>query len=90
MLEKKAFVMDIGSSETVQCSLENETSYIKWYDDAGRVLKSNSGGRIEVTGGTLTINNVKLSDGGTYQCRGLTYTRFYTIYVNGKLVVFVI
>ena len=84
-MEKKAYVMDIGSSETVACSLQNETEYIKWYDGVDRELKSTPEKKIEVSGGTLIINNIQLSDGGTYQCRGLTYTRLYTIYVNGRV-----
>jgi len=78
--------MDIGSSEEVQCSLNNETFMIKWYDGStGHELKSTPGGRIVVSDGTLKINNVQLTDGRTYECRALTYTRFYTIYVNGRL-----
>ena len=83
VLEKRTFVSDIGSSETFKCSLKNDTAMTKWYiKGAGASL---SGGRIKKSGGTLTIKNVQLSDGGTYECRGLKYTRFYTIYVNGRL-----
>ena len=85
MLENKVYVMDIGSSEEVKCSLKNETNIIKWYDGKGRELNASSRGRLEASGGRLSIRNVQLSDGGTYECRGLTYNRFYTIYVNGRL-----
>ncbi|KAJ7377505.1 hypothetical protein OS493_028488 [Desmophyllum pertusum] len=74
--------MDIGSKEKFRCSLQNETNLIRWYNSAGQEL--NSGGRIKAfSDGTFAIQRVELSDGGTYQCRGLEYIQYYTIYVNG-------
>ena len=35
--------------------------------------------------GELIIKKVQFSDGGTYECRGLEYARYYTIYVNGTV-----
>ena len=90
VLEKKTYVVDIDTSETIHCSLQNETSVVAWYDGNGNELKS--GGRITVSSKTLVLSDVQLSDGGTYECRGLTpgthvtYARFYTIYVNGRLI----
>ena len=83
-MEKKQHVVNIGSEETIPCSLQNETKYIKWYDSIGQELKPISG-KIEMSGNTLKIKNITLSDGGTYQCQGLTYMRAYTIYVTGGL-----
>ena len=83
-MEKKQYVVNIGSEETIPCSLKNETKYIKWYDSIGQELNSTPG-RIEISGSTLTLKKITLSDGGTYQCQGLTYMRAYTIYVTGGL-----
>ena len=90
VLEKKSYVVDIDTSETIHCSLQNETSVVAWYDGKGNELKS--GGRITVSSKTVVLSDVQLSDGGTYECRGftsgthVTYARFYTIYVNGRLI----
>ena len=49
-------------------------------------INSTSGARVKANkNGELIINNVQLSDGGTYECRGLEYTKYFTIYVNGML-----
>lgn len=77
--------MDIGSKETFRCTLKNETTLIRWYNSTGQVSNSASGGRIKTfRNGTFTIESVKLSDGGIYQCKGLKYTQYYTIYVDGR------
>ncbi|XP_068714006.1 lysyl oxidase homolog 2-like isoform X1 [Montipora foliosa] len=86
VLEKKNVSSNLGSTETVQCSLEkeNQNGKVKWYEIGTTTSELNSDGRIEVKGVTLTIKNVQLADGGTYECRGERYTRFYTVYVNGE------
>ncbi|XP_068748867.1 scavenger receptor cysteine-rich domain-containing group B protein-like [Montipora capricornis] len=86
VLEKKSLSSNLGSTETVQCSLEkeNQNGKVKWYEIGTTTSELNSNGRIEVKGVTLTIKNVQLADGGTYECRGERYTRFYTVYVNGE------
>ena len=86
VLEKKSLSCNLGSTETVQCSLEkeNQNGKVKWYEIGTTTSELNSDGRIEVKGVTLTIKNVQLADGGTYECRGERYTRFYTVYVNGE------
>ena len=85
MLEKKHHVCDLESVETVKCSMvETELGQkISWYNGVTGV-KIKSGGRVELTGPFLKIYNVQLDDAGTYECRGVSSTRFYTIYVNGK------
>ena len=86
MLEKKHHVCDLESTETVQCSNEDPTGLgqnILWYNGSTGV-KIKSGGRVELNGLSLKINNVQLDDAGTYECRGVSSTRFYTIYVNGE------
>ena len=87
VLEKQSIVIDIGTNETIQCYLQNENDFIRWYDDTGDEFNSTPGGRIEVSGGTLSIRNAQSSDGGTYECRGLIYSRFYTAYVNGRSII---
>ena len=87
MLEKKHHVCDLESTETVKCSNEDGSEFdqsILWYNGSTGV-KIKSGGRIELNGLYLKINNVQLDDAGTYECRGVSSTRFYTIYVNGEL-----
>ena len=79
--------LDVGKTETIRCSLENETNYISWFVN-NRLQEVNSTSETRVnanSNGELTITNVQLSDGGTYECRGLEYTRYYTIYVNGTV-----
>ena len=89
VLEKKSLSSNLGSTETVQCSLEkeNQNEKVKWYEigtTAGELDLHDLHERVEVKGVTLTIKNVQLDDGGTYECRGERYTRFYTVYVNGE------
>ena len=77
--------LDVDSSEIIRCSLENETTHITWFNNKNQEINSTSETRMEANkNGELTIKNVQLSDGGTYECRGLEYTRYYTIYVNGR------
>ena len=73
----------IDNDEKITCSLGNDTEHIKWYDSAGIELTKKSQ-RINASGRELTVDKVHLSDAGTYQCRGLTYTRPYIIYVMGR------
>ena len=86
VLEKKHHVCDLESTETVKCSNKDLTrrgQNISWYNGSTGV-KIKSGGRIELNGLFLKIKNVQLDDAGTYECRGVFSTRFYTIYVNSE------
>ena len=85
MLENKHHVFNIGSTETVKCSKVQTKlgQNISWYYGATGV-KIKSGGRIELSGLSLKIKKVQLDDAGTYECRGESSTRFFTIYVNSK------
>ena len=86
VLEKKHHVCDLESTETVKCSnkdLDEFGQNISWYNGSTGV-KIKSGGRIGFNGFSLKINRVQLDDAGTYECRGLSSTRFLTIYVNGE------
>lgn len=86
-LPNEKMVLAIGKEETFRCTLKNET-IIRWYNSTGQQLHSESGGRIQTfRDGTFAIRSVRLSDGGTYTCQGLTYIRYYTIYVNGRYII---
>jgi len=76
--------LNVDSKEVIRCSLENETTHIRWFNNKHQEVNSTSGTRLMANNGELTIKNIQLSDGGTYECRGLEYIRYYTIYVNGR------
>ncbi|XP_015779245.1 PREDICTED: hemicentin-1-like [Acropora digitifera] len=82
VLEKRHHVFNIGSTVTVKCS-KVETKNISWHNGITGV-KIKSGGRIELNGLSFKIKNLQLDDAGTYECRGESSTRFYTIYANAK------
>ena len=84
MLNADEREFNVGSSESILCSLENETSYLRWFNNKHQEVNSTSGTRQMTNSGKLTIKSIQLSDGGTYECRGLEYVRYYTIYVNGR------
>ena len=86
MLNADQLEFNVGSSDSILCSLENETSYIhvRWFNNKHQEVNSTSGTRLTANSGELAIKNIQLSDGGTYECRGLEYIRYYTIYVNGR------
>ena len=81
MLDRNPYYLKIGSSEELPCSLKNDT-FIRWYIDGK--LASTSGRQIKISSERLTIKDIRESDGGTYECRGLKYTKFFTIYVIGR------
>ena len=84
VLEKRLHVFNIGSTGTVMCSKVETKLFqkISWHNGATGV-KIKSEGRIELNGLSLKIKNFQLDDAGTYECRGESSTRFYTIYANG-------
>ena len=84
MLNADQLEFNVDSSESILCFLENETSYLRWFNNKHQEVNSTSGTRQMTNSGKLTIKSIQLSDGGTYECRGLEYVRYYTIYVNGR------
>jgi len=84
VLDADQLEFNIGSSESILCSLENETRHIRWFNNKHQEVNSTSETMQTTKTGELTIKNIQLSDGGTYECRGLEYIRYYTIYVNGR------
>ena len=90
MLEQKHHVCDLESTETVRCSAKVESPFnksISWYNGSTGV-KIKSRGRLELNSLSLKINKIQLDDAGTYECRGESSTRFYTIYVNSEYSLF--
>ena len=87
ILEAEREVLNVGRSENIPCILiESETNHVRWFNNKRQEINSTSGTRMTAkSNGVLFIKNVQLSDGGTYECRGLEYTRYYTIYVNGTV-----
>ena len=78
--------MAVDSSETIPCSLKNETNHLRWFNNKHQEINSTSEtGMTAKPNGELIIKKVQFSDGGTYECRGLEYARYYTIYVNGTV-----
>jgi len=83
-LDVRQEFLDVDSSEIIRCSLQNATNHITWFNNKHQEINSTSETRMKADkNGELTIKNDRLSDGGTYECRGLEYIRYYTIYVNG-------
>ena len=79
-------VVGVDSQEIIRCSLRDETNHIRWFNNKRQEINSTSGTEMTANpNGALTIKNVQLRDGGTYECRGLKYTRYYTIYVTGTV-----
>lgn len=87
MLDKKIFYFDIGSSEKLKCSINNETSLTGWFINRVKHNTNSTSQRIRIKeAGELSIDNykVQLSDAGLYECVRLEYVRYYIVYVNGK------
>ena len=83
MVEKKHHAFNLGSTETVNCSKE-ETDFgqnVSWYITGSKIK---SGGRIKLNGHYLEIKSVQLDDAGTYECRGVSNIRLYTIDVHSE------
>ena len=84
-MENKQHVSDVGSTETVKCSVDIGKSgqKIAWFHvRTGEKVKS--GERFELTGKSLKIASVQLVDAGTYECRLGSSRQYLTIYVNGE------
>ena len=80
VLDRIPYYLKIGCSVTLPCPLRSETR--RWYVNGK--FASTSGRQIKTYGDTLTINDIRVSDGGTYECRGLESMNVFTIYVIGR------
>ena len=84
VLEKKHYDFNLGSTETVNCSKEKiDFGNVSWYNNSTG-FKIKSGGRIRLSDSYLEFKSIQLSDAGTYECRRVSSTRFYSIAVNGE------
>ena len=86
ILDPGLAVLNFGRAETIPClSKGNEAIHVRWFNYKRQEINCTSGARMTAkSNGELFIKNVQFSDGGTYECRGLEFTRSYTIYVNGR------
>lgn len=62
----------------LKCDLEGD-KYVGWFKESKSLPTDSGAGQSE-----LVLKNIHPTDGGTYECKGQTKTRFYTIYVTGK------
>ena len=90
VIGKEELYFNIGSNEILHCSIRNKTSFAKWVINGQKVQGMNSSSkRVKTTeDGKLVIENVQLSDGGTYECLRLEYVQYYTVYINGRKILF--
>ena len=85
VLERVELYFDIGSGEKLRCSIHNETNYARWVINGVKLEITNSTSQRIRAGdnGDLFIDDVQLSDGGTYECQRLEYVQYYIVYING-------
>ena len=90
VIGKEKLYFNIGSNEILHCSIRNKTSFARWVINGQKVQGMNSSSkRVKTTeDGKLVIENVQLSDGGTYECHRLEYVQYYTVYINGRKILF--
>ena len=85
MLDPAQLEFNVESTDSIRCDLKSESRHLRWFNNKHQEANSTSETRIMASkNGELTIKNIQLSDGGTYECRGLEHIRYYTIYVNGR------
>ena len=87
---KEKLHFDIGSNEILHCSIRNKTKFARWVINGQKVQRNTSSSkRVKTIGDSkLVIENVQLSDGGTYECLRLEYVQYYTVYINGRKILF--
>ena len=85
MLKRNELYFDIGSREKLHCSINNKTNYARWVINGRKLEITNSTSERIRAGdnGDLFIDDVQLSDGGTYECQRLEYVQYNIVYING-------
>ena len=86
VMGRKELFFDIGSNENLYCAILNKTSFAMWIINGKKMQNITSPSERVKTkkDGELVIENVQLSDGGTYECHRLEYVQYYTVYINGR------
>ena len=87
---KEELHFDVGNNEILHCSIRNKTRFATWVINGQKVQRNTSSSkRVKTEGdGKLVIENVQLSDGGTYECLRVEYVQYYTVYINGRKILF--
>ena len=87
---KEKLHFDVGNNEILHCSIRNKTRFARWFINGQKVQRNTSSSkRVKTEGnGKLVIENVQLSDGGTYECLRVEYVQYYTVYINGRKILF--
>ena len=85
VLKREKLYFEIGSTERLQCSIQNETNHARWtINELKLEITNSSSRRIRAEdNGDLVIDDVQLSDGGIYECQRLEYVQYYIVYING-------
>ncbi|XP_027035864.1 vascular endothelial growth factor receptor 3-like isoform X5 [Pocillopora damicornis] len=83
---KEKLHFDVGNNEILHCSIRNKTRFARWFINGQKVQRNTSSSkRVKTKGdGELVIENVQLSDGGTYECLIEEYVQYYTVYINAR------
>ena len=85
MLNRETLYFEIGSTERLHCSIQNETNHARWTINGLKLEITNSSSRRirAEDNGDLVIDDVQLSDGGAYECLILEHVEYYIVYING-------
>ncbi|CAH3133335.1 unnamed protein product, partial [Pocillopora meandrina] len=83
---KEKLHFDVGNDKILHCSIRNKTKLARWVINGQKVQRNTfSSKRVKTTrDGKLVIENVQLSDGGTYECLVTEYVQYYTVYISAR------
>ena len=85
VLKTEKLYFEIGSTERLHCSIQNETNHARWIINELKLEITNSSSRRirAEDNGALVIDDVQPSDGGAYECLILEHVEYYIVYING-------